>query len=62
MPYSFRVNFPEQTARGDYAITVGSQVQDLYGQALSQVYTSAFTIAWALRTARVENLVLAPLT
>jgi hypothetical protein len=47
-PYSVRVSFPEQTAHGDYAIKVGPQVQDLYGQALSQVYTSAFSIVWSL--------------
>jgi hypothetical protein len=47
-PYSFRFYFPKQTAQGDYAVNVGPQVQDLYGQPMSQVYTSAFSIVWSL--------------
>jgi hypothetical protein len=47
-PYSFRVSFPEQTAQGDYGVKVGSQVQDLLGQALSQIYKSEFSIVWSL--------------
>jgi hypothetical protein len=47
-PYSFRVFFPAQTAQGDYAINVGPQILDLYGQPLSQVYTGAFSIVWSL--------------
>src|ERR1019366_581396 len=47
-PYHFQVNFPEQTTQGGYAISVGPQVTDLYGQHMSQVYTSAFAIVWSL--------------
>jgi hypothetical protein len=47
-PYRFQLGFdPPQTAQGDYTLTVGPQVLDLFGQPLSQVYTGAFTIAWA---------------
>ncbi len=45
-PYLFRVSFPQQIAQGDYVITVGPQVLDLFGQPLSQVYTGAFSIVW----------------
>ena len=47
-PYHFQVSFPEQTTQGGYAISVGPQVTDLYGQPMSQVYTSAFAIVWSL--------------
>jgi hypothetical protein len=47
-PYSFRFYFPEQTALGNYAIKVGPQIPDLFGQPMSQVYTSAFSIVWSL--------------
>ncbi len=41
-----RVSFPPQTAEGAYSLTFGSQLQNLYGQPLSQVYTGAFAITW----------------
>jgi hypothetical protein len=47
-PYRFQISFPEQTARGEYTLTVGPPVQDLSGQPMSQTYTSRFTIAWAV--------------
>jgi hypothetical protein len=47
-PYHFQVNFPEQTTQGGYVISVGPQVTDLYGQPMSQVYTSTFAIVWSL--------------
>jgi hypothetical protein len=40
----YRVSFPLQTAVGDYIFTVGTNINDLYGQPMSQVYTGAFTI------------------
>ena len=43
----FRVTFPAQTAQGTYALTVGPQVLDLYGQPMSQAYTGTFAIGWA---------------
>jgi hypothetical protein len=46
-PYLFEVMFPQQTAQGDYVITVGPGVVDLLGQPMSQVYTGAFSIAWS---------------
>ena len=42
---SYRVSFPLQTAVGDYIFTVGTNINDLYGQTMSQVYTGAFTIS-----------------
>ena len=47
-PYQFQISFPAQTAQGDYTLTVGPQVQDLSGQPMSQVYTSTFSIVWAV--------------
>jgi hypothetical protein len=41
---SYRVSFPLQTAVGNYTFTVGTNINDLYGQPMSQVYTGAFTI------------------
>ena len=40
----YRVSFPLQTAVGDYIFTVGTNINDLYGQPMSQVYTGAFTV------------------
>jgi len=45
-PYQFQITFPPQTAQGDYTLTVGTQVEDLYGQRMSQTYTSSFSIVW----------------
>jgi hypothetical protein len=42
---SYRVSFPLQTAVGDYTLMVGTNINDLYGQPMSQVYTGAFTIS-----------------
>lgn len=41
-----RVTFPAQTAEGGYALTFGPTVRDFEGNALSQVYTGQFTLAW----------------
>jgi len=46
-PYSLRIDFATQTAEGDYTLTVGPQLQDLYGHAMSQAYTNTFTAVWA---------------
>jgi hypothetical protein len=42
---SYLVSFPLQTAVGNYVLTVGPNINDLYGQPMSQVYTGAFTIS-----------------
>ena len=47
-PYRFQISFPEQTASGDYTLTVGPPVQDMYGQPIARTYTNTFTIAWAV--------------
>jgi hypothetical protein len=39
------VSFPLQTAVGNYVLTVGPNINDLYGQPMSQVYTGTFTIS-----------------
>ncbi len=41
---SYQVSFPLQTAVGNYTFTVGTNINNLYGQPMSQVYTGAFTI------------------
>ncbi len=45
-PYRYQIAFPAQIAQGDYALTVGPQVEDLLGQPMSQVHTGLFTIGW----------------
>ena len=48
-PYMFQIKFLQQlTAQGEYALTVGPQVQDIFGKPMSQVYTSTFSIVWAV--------------
>jgi hypothetical protein len=42
---SYQVSFPAQTAVGNYELSVGTNVDDLYGQPMSQAYAGAFTIA-----------------
>jgi hypothetical protein len=41
---TLRVAFPMQIADGDYRVEVGDAVRDLFGQALSQVYTGMFSL------------------
>ena len=40
-----RVGFPPQNAPGSYQVQVGPQIEDLYGSAMAQAYSAAFTIA-----------------
>ena len=42
---SYLVSFPLQTAVGNYVLTVGPGINDLYGQPMPQVYTGAFAIS-----------------
>jgi hypothetical protein len=44
-PSSLRINLPEQTAVGNYAFTIGPQIEDLYGRPMAQAYTGAFAIS-----------------
>jgi len=39
-----RVSFPQQNLVGDYRIEAGPDIQNLFGQPMSQVYTGAFTV------------------
>lgn len=52
---SYQVSFPLQTAVGDYAITVGPNINDLYGQPMAQAYTNAFTISLPVIQGNVMN-------
>jgi hypothetical protein len=47
-PHIFQINFPPQTAQGDYTLVVRPPVQDIFGNPMSQVYTSVFSIVWAV--------------
>jgi hypothetical protein len=42
---SYYVIFPLQTAVGNYTLTVGPNINDLYGQPMGQAYTGSFTIS-----------------
>ena len=42
---NYGVSFPQQTAVGNYVLTVGPGINDLYGDPMSQVFTGAFTIS-----------------
>jgi hypothetical protein len=44
-PYRLQVNFPLQTAVGNYSVTVGPQIVDLYGRPMAQAFTGTFTIS-----------------
>ncbi|HOX55407.1 MAG TPA: hypothetical protein P5205_01285 [Candidatus Paceibacterota bacterium] len=54
-PYRYRVDFPTQTAQGDYQLTFGPQITDLNGQPLAQVYVGIFSIAWATVQGSITN-------
>jgi hypothetical protein len=42
---SYLVSFPLQTAVGRYELTVGPDIDDLYGQPMSQAYIGSFIIS-----------------
>ena len=46
-PYTFGVSFAQQTAPGEYVLTVGPQVVDLFGQPMSQAYTGTCSLVWS---------------
>jgi hypothetical protein len=54
--FTVRVSFPVQNVPGDYRIEVGPDIESLFGQALSQVYTGAFTVALPTLSGSVTNL------
>jgi hypothetical protein len=43
-PSTLRISFSPQSAVGDYTITIGPQIEDLFGQPMSQIHTGAFSI------------------
>ena len=42
--YRFQISFPPQTTQSNYTLTVGTWVEELYGQRMPQTYTSGFSI------------------
>lgn len=42
--FGVSVSFPAQNLPGEYQILAGPNIEDLYGQSLSQVHTGAFTV------------------
>jgi hypothetical protein len=54
-PYRFHISFPVQTAPGNYTLTVGPQVQDFLGRPMSEAYTSAFAIVWAVVSGAITD-------
>jgi hypothetical protein len=42
---NYLVSFPQQTTVGNYMLTVGGNITDLYGQPLAQIYTGTFSIS-----------------
>ncbi|EEF58394.1 carboxypeptidase-like regulatory domain-containing protein [Pedosphaera parvula] len=42
---TYQLSFPLQTTIGNYTLTVGNGVTDLYGQSLAQVYNGGFSIS-----------------
>ena len=51
-----RLDFPAQTANGDYTVMLGPQINDLFGNPMSQVYTGAFTVSLPVIQGVVTNL------
>jgi hypothetical protein len=54
-PYLIHISFPQQTAQGVYTLSLGPQIQDLFGQPMSQVYTSTFSIRWSIVVGTVTD-------
>jgi len=44
-PNGLRISFPEVTALGDYTVTVGPEISDLFGRTMPQAYVGTFTIS-----------------
>jgi hypothetical protein len=45
-PETIRIYFNTQTAEGTYTLTIGPQLQNIYGQSITQAYTGSFTISY----------------
>jgi hypothetical protein len=54
-PAAAQFSFPLQTTPGDYAFTVGKQIQDLFGQPMSQAYSGSFTLSVPVVQGRVTT-------
>jgi hypothetical protein len=54
-PETAQFSFPVQTAPGNYTFTIGKQIQDLFGQPMSQVYTGAFTVSVPVIQGTITN-------
>jgi hypothetical protein len=42
---SYLVSFPQQTAVGNYTLTVGTNIDDLYGQSMASAYMGTFSVS-----------------
>jgi hypothetical protein len=52
----FQLGFPSQTAVGTYTVMAGPQINDFFGQAMSQTYTGSFSILLPTIQGQVTNL------
>jgi len=52
---SYLVSFPQQTAVGNYVLTVGPNINDLYGQPMSVAYTGGFSISLPVVQGAITN-------
>jgi hypothetical protein len=54
-PSTLRIFFPTHAAVGDYTITVGPQIEDMFGRPMSQTYTGTFSILLPVIRGVVRN-------
>jgi hypothetical protein len=54
-PLEVRFTFPAQNVPGDYQLRVRPGIQDVFGQAMSQVYTGSFAVVLPLISGTVTN-------
>ncbi len=53
--FTLHVTFPIQNQPGDYAVLVGPEIEGLFAQPMSQVYTGAFTVTLPTISGSVTN-------
>ena len=54
--FTMHVTFPIQNQAGDYAVLAGPEIEGLFAQPMSQVYTGAFTVVLPTLSGVVTNL------
>jgi hypothetical protein len=52
---TWRIGFPTQTANGDYSLTVGPHVANLFGQEMAASYSGGFTVNFTTPTTTVSQ-------